>query len=350
MTKILAFKGFDAQLQCRNFQFELTKSYTHDGPVIACEKGFHACEYPLDIFKYYAPATSRFGEVELSGETHKEGSDTKIAAAEITIKCELKIPELVAAAVRYIIDRTKRVDGNHASGERELIKAHGDRSVATVTGQWSAATASGNRSAATASGDWSAATASGNRSAATATGWRSAATASGDWSAATATGSGSAATATGSGSAATATGYQSAATASGNRSAATATGWRSAATASGDWSAATATGSGSAATATGSGSAATATGYQSAATASGNRSAATATGWRSAATASGDWSAATATGYEGKVRGKEGCALFLVERNEQMEIISVWSGIAGRDGIKADTYYTLKSGQPVETE
>ncbi|PRA76748.1 hypothetical protein CQ052_05130 [Ochrobactrum sp. MYb15] len=332
MTKILAFKGFDAQLQCRNFQFELTKSYTHDGPVIACEKGFHACEYPLDIFKYYAPATSRFGEVELSGETHKEGSDTKIAAAEITIKCELKIPELVAAAVRYIIDRTKRVDGNHASGERELIKAHGDRSVATVTGQWSAATASGNRSAATASGDWSAATASGNRSAATA---------SGDWSAATATGYQSAATASGD---------WSAATASGNRSAATATGWRSAATASGDWSAATATGSGSAATATGSGSAATATGYQSAATASGNRSAATATGWRSAATASGDWSAATATGYEGKVRGKEGCALFLVERNEQMEIISVWSGIAGRDGIKADTYYTLKSGQPVETE
>ena len=215
MTKTLAFKGFDAQLRCRNFQFELNKSYTHDGPVIACEQGFHACEYPLDIFKYYAPATSRFGEVELSGETNKEGSDTKIAAAEITIKCELKIPELVAAAVRYIIDRTKRVDGNHAAGERELIKAHGDRSVATVTGQWSAATA---------------------------------------------------------------------------------------------------------------------TGYQSAATATGLRS------------------AATATGYEGKVRGKDGCALFLVERDERMEIVSVWSGIAGRDGIKPDIFYTLKSGQPVETD
>ena len=141
MTKILAYKGFDAQLQCRNFQFELSKSYTHDGPVVACEQGFHACEYPLDIFRYYAPASSRFGEVELSGETSKEGGDTKIAAAEINIKCELKIPELVAAAVRYIIDRTKRVDGNHATGDRELVKAHGDRSVATVTGEWSAATA-----------------------------------------------------------------------------------------------------------------------------------------------------------------------------------------------------------------
>ncbi len=350
MTKILAFKGFDAQLQCRNFQFELTKSYTHDGPVIACEQGFHACEYPLDIFKYYAPTTSRFGEVELSGETNKEGSDTKIAAAEITIKCELKIPELVAAAVRYIIERTKRVDGNHATGERELIKAHGDRSVATVTGQWSAATATGYQSAATASGDWSAATATGYQSAATASGNRSAATATGYQSAATATGYQSAATSSGDQSAATASGDWSAATASGNRSAATASGNWSAATASGNRSAATASGNRSAATASGDQSAATASGNQSAATATGYQSAATATGFQSAATASGNWSAATATGYEGKVRGKEGCALFLVERDELMEIVSVWSGIVGRDGIKPDTFYTLKSGQPLETD
>ncbi|WP_421565241.1 DUF7666 domain-containing protein [Ochrobactrum sp. EDr1-4] len=197
MTKTLAFKGFDAQLQCLNFQFELNKSYTHNGQVIACEQGFHACEYPLDIFGYYPPSTSRFGEVELSGETSKEGSDTKIATAEITIKRELKIPELVAAAVRYIIDRTKRVDGNHATEERELIKVSGDRSIATVTSEWSAA---------------------------------------------------------------------------------------------------------------------------------------------------------TATGYEGKVRDREGCALFLVERNDSTEIVSVWSGMVGRDGNKVDACYTLKSEQPVETD
>ncbi|GAA5662614.1 hypothetical protein Brsp07_01084 [Brucella sp. NBRC 14130] len=323
MTKIVAYKGFDAELRCRGFQFELNKSFQHQGSVVACESGFHACEYPLDVFGYYPPASSRYGEVELSGDTSKEGKDTKIAAAEITIKAELKIPELIAAAVRYIVDRAKRIDGQHATGERELIEVRGDRAIATVSGHWSAATASGDQGAATASGD---------QGAATATGYQSAATASGDWSAATASGDQGAATATG---------CQSAATASGNRSAATA---------SGDWSAATASGNRSAATATGWRSAATATGWRSAATASGNRSAATATGYQSAATATGIQSAATATGYQGKVRGKEGCALFLVERNDQMEIIAVWAGVAGQNDIKPDTFYILQNGQPVETE
>ena len=332
MTKIVAYKGFDAALCCRDFQFELNKSFKHEGAVIACESGFHACEYPLNVFNYYPPANSRYGEVELSGETHKAGDDTKIAAAEITIKAELKIPELVASAVRYIVNRAKRVDATHATGKNELVEVSGAQSIATTSGEWSAATASGNRSAATASG---------NRSAATASGDQSAATASGDWSAATATGYQSAATASGN---------RSAATASGDWSAATATGYRSAATASGDKSAATASGNRSAATASGNWSAATATGYQSAATASGDWSAATASGDWSAATASGDWSAATATGYDGKVRGKEGCALFLVERSHNMEIISVWAGIAGRDGIKPNTFYKLKNGKPVEIE
>ncbi|MDG9791954.1 DUF7666 domain-containing protein [Brucella anthropi] len=314
MTKIVAYKGFDAELRCRGFQFELNKSFQHQGSVVACESGFHACEYPLDVFGYYPPASSRYGEVELSGDTSKEGKDTKIAAAEITIKAELKIPELIAAAVRYIVDRAKRIDGQHATGERELIEVRGDRAIATVSGHWSAATATGYQSAATATGCQSAATASGD--------W-SAATASGDWSAATATG------------------WRSAATASGNRSAATA---------SGDWSAATATGYQSAATASGNRSAATATGIQSAATASGDQGAATASGDQGAATASGNRSAATATGYQGKVRGKEGCALFLVERNDQMEIIAVWAGVAGQSDIKPDTFYILQNGQPVETE
>ncbi|EKF20184.1 hypothetical protein NA2_02982, partial [Nitratireductor pacificus pht-3B] len=105
---------------------------------------------------------------------------------------------------------------------------------------------------------------------------------------------------------------------------------------------------GGAATASGIQGAASASGSQGAATASGSRGAATASGHRGAATASGDWGAATATGYEGKVRGKEGCALFLVERSDTGEIVNVWAGIAGRGAIKPETFYRLVDGEPVE--
>lgn len=46
--------------------------------------------------------------------------------------------------------------------------------------------------------------------------------------------------------------------------------------------------------------------------------------------------------------GGEGCAIFLCERDLQGNILSAWAGIAGRDGIKANTWYSLVDGKPVE--
>ena len=92
------------------------------------------------------------------------------------------------------------------------------------------------------------------------------------------------------------------------------------------------------------------TGDNEAATASGTRGAATASGTQGAATASGDQGAATASGYDGRVSGADGCALFLVERDDDYEIVNVWAGIVGRDGIKPDTFYHLVDGKPVEVQ
>ena len=275
---ITAYKGFDADLSCRGFRFELGGTYRHDGKVAACESGFHACAHPLDVFRHYPPATSRYAVVELGGETARHHEDSKIAAAEITIRAEIRLPDMIAAAVKYVFDRATWISGHFAEGEREGVKQTKHGGAATASGWRGAATASGWRGAATASGRWGAATASG---------YQGAATASGDWGAATASGS------------------WGAATASGTRGAATASGWRGAATAS---------------------------------------------GYQGAATASGEQGAATATGYEGKARGANGCALFLVERAANGDILHVWGGIAGRDGVEPDTFYRLAGGKPVAVE
>ncbi|HIA4627398.1 TPA: DUF7666 domain-containing protein [Salmonella enterica] len=227
MTKeIVTFKGFNKELKCRDFQFEIGKTFHHDGKVEACGSGFHACECPFDVFSYYSPADSRFAETISFGITdRKEDGDTKIASASITIKAELTLPQFIQRGIEWIwskIDKSLEQQimcGNCSAatntGNRSAATNTGNRSAATNTGNRSAATNTGNCSAATNTGNCSAATNTGNRSAATNTGNRSAATNTGDWSAATNTGNRSAATNTGDWSAAEVSGSQSVAAAFG---------------------------------------------------------------------------------------------------------------------------------------
>ncbi|MEX4533220.1 hypothetical protein MY884_05620 [Haemophilus influenzae] len=222
--EIIAYKGFKQDWTCRGYQYEVGKTYEHKGNVKACESGFHACEYPLDVLSYYSPAVSKFAVVKMSGETSKDSDDTKIASAKITIETEINLPEMIKKAVEWI---KGKVDWDAAK-----VSNTGDWSAATNTGDWSAATNTGNWSAATNTGDQSAATNTGYRSAATNTGYRSVATNTGDRSAATNTGYRSAATNTGDQSAATNTGDQSVAEISGKQSIAVALGWQSKAKAS----------------------------------------------------------------------------------------------------------------------
>ena len=78
------YKGFNKDMTCREFQYEEGKEY-EEKEAIACETGFHACEYPLDCFSYYSPNNSVFHEVEQNGELSCNSDDTKVASTKIKI-------------------------------------------------------------------------------------------------------------------------------------------------------------------------------------------------------------------------------------------------------------------------
>ena len=179
--KIKAYKAFDKDLSCRGFKYEVGKEYEETGYIKVCEKGFHACPYPLDVFGYYPPAGARFCEVEQSGKIDDSESN-KVCSSKIRIGAELDIRGLVKAAVSYVKERCT----NECNAEPGKPATAGDSGAATA-GDYGAATA-GYSGAATA-GDYGAATA-GDSGAATA-GNHGAATA-GDYGAATAGDSGAA--------------------------------------------------------------------------------------------------------------------------------------------------------------
>ena len=163
------YKGMDKDMRCRDFQYEVGKEYETD-KAKACECGFHACEYPLDVFRYYPPSTSRFFEVEQSGEISKHPDDTKVASTKIKIGAELNIAGLVKAAVEYTKEHCATDEEDTATGDRGAASATGYRGAASATGDQGAASATGYRGAASATGDWGAASATGNASFAAASG------------------------------------------------------------------------------------------------------------------------------------------------------------------------------------
>ena len=297
------FKGFNKDLTCRGFQYEVGKTYEED-KVEACKSGFHACEYPLDCFSYYPPNSSVYHAVEQTGELSKDGYNSKVASSQIKIGEEVGIHELVKAAIEYTTSFTEHED-----------ETTGDYGAASATGIYGAASATGKRGAASATGKRGAASATGICGAASATGIYGAASATGDCGAASATG------------------IYGAASATGKRGAASATGICGAASATGDYGAASATG------------------IYGAASATGDCGAASATGIYGAASAKHPTAVAIAWGYNSKAKGVIGSFLVFADwvNNEGCWTLK-GAKMVQVDGeiIKADTYYSMADGEIVE--
>src|SRR6478672_876695 len=301
---IIGFKGFDKDLKCRDFQYELGKEYEEPTAVI-CNKGFHFCENPLDIFNYYPTGESRFATVEGSGEISKEtnGSDTKVSVSKIKIGVELGLQQIIEKGIKFIFERTTLTSESTNTKEKLQASNSGDRGAASN---------SGYSGAASNSGDSGAASNSGYSGAASNSGYSGSASNSGDRGAASNSGYSGAASNSGDSGAASNSGYSGAASNSGDRGAASNSGYSGAASNSGDSGAAF-----------------------------------TIASWSSAET-NAEKSVAVAVGYANKAKGNIGAWLVIAERNDEEEILTILSKKVDGKKIKADTFYKVESGKMVE--
>lgn len=297
------YKGFDKDLRCRGFQYEVGKTY-EEKEARVCETGFHACENPLNVLQYYPPCYgNRYCEVEQDGE-FSENDDSKIASTKIKISNEISLEELIQAAM----DKT---------GESECYSVNtGDHTVAENVENCSIALNKGYGSIATNAGRCSLATTIKDFTIAANTG---------DYSVAWGQSRHSIAANVGDGSATLSDGYRSIAANTGNCSAAISYGEDSVAIN---------------------------TGNQSTAINKAIASVALNIGVRAEASVTEEGSIAIATGIQSKAKGALGSAIVLVERTTWNGYVyplnNIKAAIVDGEKIKADTWYILRNGEFVE--
>ena len=155
---IKAFKAFNKDFQCRDFQFEVGKTY-EESEASLCNRGFHACENPLDTLNYYDLCESKFAEVELEATDEKQKDDSKRVGKKISIKAELSLKDFIKASIEYLFDTTKSKEdsGNYAqlasSGNSAQLASSGDYAQLASSGDYAKLASSGDYAKLASSGD-----------------------------------------------------------------------------------------------------------------------------------------------------------------------------------------------------
>ena len=145
------YKGFNKDWTCKSVKFKIGKTVTHDGELSMCKSGLHFCEDPLDVLRYYGPATSNYAEVEadkVSDTTHKD--DSKRVCGAITATAQLSLSAVIKAGVSWLTERSKKVAAT--AGYSSPAATAGNYSHAATAGDSSPAATAGNSSHAATSG------------------------------------------------------------------------------------------------------------------------------------------------------------------------------------------------------
>lgn len=157
-----ACKGFDKNLRCRGFQYEVGGEYTEETAEL-CNRGPHACENPLDTLRYYRPGDSRYCEVEIEDNGQRSSYDSKVCGKHIKIGAEIGLKGVINAGVRFVFDKCESATEENASGNLGNAAASGERGNAAASGWRGNAAASGERGTAVATGEQGSSSANGEQ-------------------------------------------------------------------------------------------------------------------------------------------------------------------------------------------
>ena len=365
---IKAVKGFNSDMTCTptkdvKFQYEEGETYKEE-VADACNKGFHACELPMNVFRYYPPTKSVYHEVEMSGEIDGSEND-KVCSSEIKIGAKINIAGIIKTSIDIIRRKAEKESaassgykGNAASsGDYGNAASSGYKGNAASSGDYGNAASSGYKGNAASSGDYGNAASSGNCGNAASSGYKGNAASSGDYGNAASSGyKGNAASSGDYGNAASSGDYGNAASSgdygnaasSGDCGNAASSGYKGNAASSGDC--------GNAASSGYKGNAASSGDYGNAAS-SGNCGNAASSGYKGNAKANHPNSCAIAWGPESKASGVKGSHLVLAEWESNGgdywdEETWTFKGATmirvDGENIKENVWYGLRNGKVVE--
>lgn len=106
--RIIGYKAFDPDFKCRGFQYEVGKTFEHEGKIELSSEGFHFCHKdPFDVFEYYPLVhrkhglSPRFAKVSApKKDTIAERENKKCVTSKISIDEEITLDDLIDEQIK----------------------------------------------------------------------------------------------------------------------------------------------------------------------------------------------------------------------------------------------------------
>ncbi len=174
-----AYKGFNKNFKCKNFQYKIGKTYETKKCIKLCEIGFHCCKNPINVFSYYNDPQGKYAEVKILGKTKEIGDKT--VTSKIKIVKEISFWDIFKMNMQIVIDLCVKSAKKSTAGWRSHANTAGYGSHANTAGYGSHANTAGDRSHANTAGYGSYANTAGENSIASGLGYKNKAKAIKGW-------------------------------------------------------------------------------------------------------------------------------------------------------------------------